>query len=194
MINKNIKIKNKKDLDKFIKKICLYKSIFYKFTRFNIDSKYDLKIIEKALNIKTRRKRIIFIYDKACLILNSQYEGIDVCHFKDNKCIVQQKLNNGTANGCCRVCRFQSCTGCKSSNVACKLFYCYEVKNKYKMLEFDDLDILKILSIRQRILLKSNYFSSREEILIDLYIGSLVIGGFRILYRIGKTCLFNMKK
>ena len=147
----------------------------------------EVAFIKEAREIKNRKERIAFIYDKACEILDSQFKGINVCGFLNNKCYSQQC--NKYTNGCCRKCIYHSNNGCITNNLTCKLFYCGEVTKRYKVLEFKDLKILKLLSLRQRIILKHDYFSSREEVLRDLYIGSLFIFVIRLIFRYRKNII-----
>ena len=159
---------SKKDL----KKTFLYKSIFFKFINFTTDDE-ELKPIVQGLNIKNRHKRITYVYDKSCEIIDTT-NCPNACSFKGNKCLVQQLLDNGKCNGCCRICHYQSSKGCTTKNLTCKLFNCSEVRKKYKLVTYDDLTILKLLSYRQRVILRHDYFSSREEVLYDLYSYSLI--------------------
>ncbi len=45
-----------------------------------------------------------------------------------------------------------------------------------------DINILKCLSLTQRIILKTDFYSTKEEIINDLYYGILLYG-FRSFYR-----------
>ena len=133
--------------------------------------------------IEKRKKRIAYIYDSACNYIDNYWKGKNICGFKNNKCYTQQYKGCKYKNGCCRRCIYQSNKGCTTSNLTCKLYYCTEVRKRYKVPTFKDIKILKKLSIRQRIILKHDYFSSREEVLTDLYIGSITIFIIRLLYR-----------
>lgn len=106
-------------------------------------------------------------------------------------CTTKNNKNNYTC-GCCRLCPYKSCKGCTTKNIACKLFNCSEVTKRHKMLQYIDLKLLKVLSIRQRIIVKSDYFSKREDVLKDLYSYSFIYSCFRIFYRIIKNII--MKK
>lgn len=184
-MKKIIVIKMKKDLENFYKRLWLYRSILYRKVIFDFNSpNYDISSFINALNIKNRRKRIEYIYDTACDELDNFYKDKNMCEFKNNQCYIQRKLNNNKFNGCCRMCIHQSSKGCTTKNLACKLFYCSEVRKKHKVLTIDDIRIIKLFSIRQRYILKNNYFTSRKEILNDLYIGSIMIVLFKYCYRI----------
>lgn len=85
-------IKNEKDYKKFIRRIIIYKSIFYKYVHFELESYIDceyIDIIINGLNIKKINKRIQYIYDEICKILNSKMD-LNICEFKEDKCIVQR--------------------------------------------------------------------------------------------------------
>ena len=182
---KVIKIKNQKALDKFYRKLFFYKTFFFKKIYFKVETDYkEIKPIITALNIKKRKERITYIYDEACKKIDNHYNNKNICGFKNNKCYVQQKLNNGTINGCCRMCKYQSKQGCRTKNLTCKLFTCSEVEKRCKIIKFEDLKILNLLSYRNRMILKSDYFSKREDVINDLYIGSLLLWTIRIIIRL----------
>ena len=178
-------INDKAALDNFYRKLFFYKSFIFKKTTFTVETKYEqIKPIIKALNIKKRKDRITYIYDEACRQIDNHYKNKNICGFKNNKCYVQQKLNNGTINGCCRLCKYQSEKGCKTVNLTCKLFTCSEVEKRCKIITFDDLKILNLLSYRNKMILKSDYFSKRENVIKDLYYGSVILWAIRIIIRL----------
>ena len=183
-----ISINNEKDLKKFYKKIWQYK--LFKNTIFKLNGNtYEIENIITALNIKNRRKRIEYIYDDACNYIDNYFKDKNTCGFINNQCFTQRGTSN--CNGCCRICKYQSNKGCTTANLCCKLFFCSEVRKRYKVIEYKDLNILRVLTWQQRVLIKSNYFSSREEILTDLYIGSILVGSIRNSYKIIKTLFFS---
>lgn len=169
----------------------LYRTCLFKFTRFSTNNK-DLELIVNALNIKNRRKRIEYVYDEAINIINKYYY-MDLCNFQNNKCIVQRKTNSDRINGCCRMCNLVTETGCPSSNLACKLLYCKTALGNVKQLKFKDISILKCLSLEQRIILRSDFFETREEIITDLYYG-IVLYGIKSAYKEIKRSILNLKK
>lgn len=65
MISMKIVIQDEKDYQKFLRRLFFYKSIFYSFVSFQLegDSKYSLSVFQTALNLKSRRKRIEYLYD-----------------------------------------------------------------------------------------------------------------------------------
>ena len=186
MYKLNINVNNEKELKKFYKFLPFYKSFIFKIFKFDIKSKYDdIKTINTALNIKNRKMRITYIFDMACKQVDDTFKDIkNPCGFKNGICYSHSSKKLNKINGCCRCCKYQSSNGCTTKNLTCKLFFCDEVKKRYKVIEFDDLKILKLLSIRQRYILKSDYFSSREDVINDLYYGSFIIASIRILSRL----------
>lgn len=188
-------INDKLALDKFYRKLFFYKSFIFKKSTFTVETKFqEVKPIINALNIKKRKQRIIYIYDEACKQIDNHYQNKNICGFKNNKCYVQQKLNNGTINGCCRMCKYQSKYGCTTQNLTCKLFTCSEVEKRCKVIAFDDLKILKLLSFRNKMILKSDYFSKREDVINDLYIGSMLIWCIKIVIRMINTIYVLKRK
>lgn len=197
MIKYQLKLNSKNEINKFYNKLWLYKSLIFKFILFdaNIETcDEQLKIVIKALNIKNRRKRITYIYDETCEYVDNKNKGINICGFKNNQCYVQRKLKNAKCNGCCRKCLYQTKGGCPTKNIACKLFNCSEVISRYDVIKYDDLKLLKLLSLKNQFIIKSDYFSTREDVLKDLYAYTLTYSTLRIVYRLFKNNVYSKKK
>lgn len=197
MKRKTILISNSNDYNKFLRKLSIYKSILYYNTIFVVKNDINDNMIDyiiNALNIKNRKKRVTYIYDNSCKLIDDNNKNINICGFKDNKCYVQRKLKNGKCNGCCRKCLYQTKEGCPTKNLACKLFNCSEVTSRYNTLKYNDLKILKLLSLKNRIIIKSDYFSTREDVLKDLYAYTLTYSTLRIVYRLFKNYIKMNKK
>lgn len=188
MKNKEVEIKTIDDYNKFIKKLKYYRTIFYKNTNFIVRSNNlfkDIPHITKALNIKNRKQRIDYVYDYCCNFIDNYCKDKNFCKFKNNKCLTQ--YDKKYINGCCRGCRFQSVKGCKTSNLTCKLFYCSKVKEKNRIIKYEDLKIIKCLSFNNRVIIKHDFFVSREEMLKDLYLNSISIFVIKTLFRFKYT-------
>jgi hypothetical protein len=164
-----------KDLNKFYKRLWFYKSFLFKFTKFKLVGE-NTKELETTLNIKNRKKRLTYLYDKTCQDIDSFYKDKNMCCFKNNICLT------GVPNGCCRKCRYQTSGKCPTNNIACKLFYCTKAREHNSYLEFNDLPLLKCLTRGEKYLLSVDYFSTREQVINDLYFG-LIIGGLRLIGR-----------
>ena len=162
-----IKLKNTKLL-------FIYRSFLFNLVKFSAENN-ELEDIANALNIKNKRKRIKYVYDKAILIINKYYDK-DLCKFKNGKCIVQQKSNSESFNGCCKACYLVTKNGCPTVNLSCKLVYCKTALQNMKALKLRNIDILKCLSITQRLILKSDVFSTKEKVLNDVYYGIVIYG------------------
>jgi hypothetical protein len=177
-MEKRIVINDKNDLKKFYKNLKYYRSFLFYCTKFKSDND-DIKNIIKALNIKKRTKRIKYIYETACNEIDDYNKTLsdNICCFKKDICLTNTKY------GCCRKCSNLGSKGCTTSNLTCKLFFCNKVCDKYKVLTFDDVKILKCLSFRNQIIVKHNYFTKKEDYLMDLYIGSILILFIRYFYR-----------
>ncbi len=198
MRSKTILINNSNDYNNFLSKINIYKSILYCNTLFVLKNNINNQMIDyiiNALNIKNRKKRIVYIYDSSCELIDDNTKNINICGFKNNKCYVQRKIKNGKCNGCCRMCIYQTKDGCPTKNLACKLFNCSEVRKRYEVIEYKDLKLLKVLSLKNQIIIKSDYFSKREDVLKDLYSYTLTFSTLRIVYRLTKNFIkFNRKQ
>lgn len=175
--DKIIKLDSKDDIKNFEKDLWLYRSFLHKKTNFILESSLADETytnIINALNIKNKLKRITFVYDSACKQIDDyNIKNHISCDFKDGKCGAHQ--NTKHYNGCCRVCRYQSPTGCKTKNLSCKLFFCGYVCSKSKPLTFNDLKILKCLSVKRRMITDMTLFLSRKKVIIALYLDSFII-------------------
>lgn len=185
------------DMNKLIKNLKYYKSLIYHNTQFiiknNLQDK-NIELIMHALNIKNRKKRIEYIYQQACNLIDENNKEKNICGFKNNKCYVQRKLANGKCNGCCRKCLYQSEKGCTTRNLACKLFNCSEVKSRHKTFNSEDLKILNVLSLKNQFIVKSDYFSKEEDVLKDLYCYTYIFSTIRIIYRLIRNNIFLRKR
>ena len=196
MKSKIIIINNYNDYNKFLKRINIYKSILYYNTLFEVKNNINEKNIDyitNALNMKNRKKRIEYVYDQSCKLIDRKNQGINICGFENGKCWVQRKIKNGKCNGCCRKCIYQTSNGCSTKNLSCKLFNCTEVRSRYNVIRYNDLKLLRLLSKKNQIIIKSDYFSKREDVLKDLYSYSLIYSTFRIVYRLIRTYI-NVNK
>ena len=192
MFKKRIVINSNNDLIKFYKRLKYYKYLF--FLKFESSNK-EIQDIIYALNIKNRRMRINFIYDYSCNYIDNYWNGKNYCGFKNNKCYCQQYKGCKYINGCCRLCIYQSIKGCKTSNLTCKFYYCTEVHKRYKVLNYDDIKILKIFSFRQKTIIRHSYFNSREGILFDLKYSLISIFAIKLIIRnIIRIIILNKRK
>ncbi len=183
------------NINEVYKKYKTYKTCIYNNTEFIYNGQNkDIERIITVLNIKSRRKRLEYIFEESCLDIDKFYKGKNICGFECGQCMVQRKYNLKDKNGCCKICRLQSDAGCTSKNLTCKLFFCDDVKSKYEIIKLNDLKLLKLLTRRQRTILRFDLFSTREEVLTDLYIGFVTIASFRELYMLIKTSLFWLSK
>ena len=181
----NIIINNQKDYKKFINKIIIYKSFLYRNIQFKLENNIqneELNIIINALNIKNKNKRIEYIYDEICKILNKKID-FSICKFKNNKCIIQRKNNSKNYNGCCLKCKNLKNGQCNTENITCKLLYCPSIKKKHKIVKMKDIQLFKLFSIKQRLILKFDFFSTREEVLQDLKSHLFIITTHKIFKR-----------
>lgn len=183
-MKKEVIINNSIDYKRFVNRLWFYKYLF--FVEFNT-SYENLKPICGALNIKPRNKRIEYIYNYACNIMNEEMKKTNICDFCDNKCFVQRLSGTKNCNGCCLTCPYLNDGKCSTNNLSCKLFYCPTVKRKYKVKRIRDIDILKLFSIRQRFILKIDFYSSYEEVIRDLESYSVILPVLRILSRHDKV-------
>ena len=113
------------------------------------DSKYlqDFILCLEAMQIKDRKEKYEYLYDKTCEYLDEQFSKYNYCDFNHDKCIANR---NGTCRyqemGCChsfklskfipgmltneRVCQYLSNKKCSTKNISCKLHCCGYLREK----------------------------------------------------------------
>ena len=188
-----ISITNLDELKHFERMIPFYRSFLCHNVHFSCSNSYlPIYHFIEALNIKNKKQRIIYLYDTLCQQIDMFYVDKNPCDFKHDRCISQRKKIKHK-NGCCRLCKYAGPKGCTTSNFTCKIFYCYTVKEKNRTLGPKDLPLLKCFSLRQRFLLRYEYFSSREDVITDLWIESLFINLFRIYPRFISNILLQRR-
>ena len=190
-MNKTIIINNKKDYQHFLNRLFFYK--YYHFTNFTIKNNIksqELTIISNALNIKKRKERITYLYDEAIKYINNYYHE-DLCQFVNDQCFVQRARKDNSKYGCCFDCKLvESGKGCPSSNISCKLLYCKPALKNIKKLKIKDIELLRCFSIFQRLTLKIDFYSTREQMIKDLNYGIIywflraIPKGFQLCFRI----------
>ena len=179
------RIDNKYQLYKYL---WLYKKPWYYRTKFESSLQgVEVQDIIEALNIKNYGKRVEFIYDRACQRLDEAAEGKNICEFCNGKCMFQRKGHLKDYNGCCRLCRYQSEKGCTTSNLACKTYFCGMARAKEILPVYNDITIIKLYTIRQRIMCWDNYYASREDFLLELKVGLILFYSFHTTYRMIKN-------
>ena len=142
---------------------------------------WQISILVCALNIKKRKERLKYVYDRACDILDSGFYGKNLCEFKNNQCM-HDRLHAKSLDGCCRnnnnsrKCRYIKNHRCETRCLACKLHVCYCIKEKGIKYKVNDILALKYLySWKQKIIVRCDFFMTEEEVLKDVYRNSLII-------------------
>ena len=147
----------------------------------------NLKSYVYVLNIKSRKKRIKYIYDSCCEEIDNYFKDTNPCGFCHSKCLMGHKM------GCCRYCRYVSDTGCTTSNLACKLFFCSAVTKNIRVLQVSDLPLYKMFSFKNRVIVKSDFFRKEEDVLKDLYTFTFTLATIRVLLGIMKNFMAKKK-
>ena len=133
----------------------------------------EYEAFTRAIAIRSRRKRICYIYDNACDLIDEYNDknGI-ICSFEKGRCRLEDRL--GAVNGCCCHCIYQSDKGCPSRNLTCKLFFCDRLKEKHPPV-FEDFKEFRLLTRRQQYMIRTNYYCKRDTFLRLLNIGSIMV-------------------
>ena len=178
-MEKTIVIENEADYQRFLRKLPAYRSVLHRFTSFRVRSAVhegEAESIARALNLKKRRERVSYVYDRACDFGDRYNEenGI-VCAFTDGMC--EDPKHRRFPNGCCFICHMQTSSGCPTRNLSCKLFYCDHMAEKYgdKILTVKDIPVLRLFTPSQRLIAKENVFVPRETCIRLLSFGSYLV-------------------
>ena len=139
----------------------------------------------KALYLENTNLRNNFLYDEVCKLLDKKWNKCTPCHFCNNKCIASRKgFMNKEFDGCCysfqrkrfgkvkkeKCIHLKSDKTCDTKNLSCKLFTCNYLKKKSNFkTSFEDYLMLKFFfNKKERLIIKYNFFKTKEEILNKL--------------------------
>ena len=155
-----------------------------------IISNYSNDVIDalKSLYIRNLKDKYTFIYDKTFHTLDLLWKKTNPCNFCNNVCIASRNhWTNHTENGCCysfeycnspfefikniQLCKYLgSNKQCCTQNISCKFFVCdYLKKNNIFNIHMKDFLLVQaFFNHKQLLVLKYNFFRSKEEIINKL--------------------------
>lgn len=157
----------------------LYEGKYYEKEKLDKNIR-EITQLAEALNIKDKKQRLSYIYNKACDLLDSDFYGKNICNFKNNKCLHDRKDEN-KYDGCCQSnngkhCKYLKNHKCEVRCLACKFHICKElIKLGYKYRVNDILVLKYLLNFKQKIIVYLDYFMSEEEVLEDIYKNSIIL-------------------
>ena len=145
-----------------------------------------------SLFITNRKKSIEYIYDYVCDSLDKKFKVENYCKFEsDNTCIANR---NHTAfhptMGCCysfeytglfstkfikniSLCKYLDCKTCSTKCITCKMFTCKYLKSQNVVFNCSNILLLDcFFTKKQHLILESNFFRTKEEIIKKLLIPS----------------------
>lgn len=140
----------------------------------------QISLLIEALNIKDKKQRLEFVYDKSCDLLDDDFYGKNICEFKNNRCM-HDRIHASSMDGCCRSndnekkCKYINNHMCSIRCLACKFHICYCVRQKGYKYKVNDILMLKYLyNWKQKIIAYNNFFMTKEETLKDVYRNSII--------------------
>ena len=188
---------NKKNNEKYIKKLInfnkLNKNFVTKYNNYKIKyilSNYtdEILVAIKALFIDDTKEKYLYLYDNIFKNLDEIWHKYNPCKFCNNICIASK--NHKAAhkeNGCCysfeysknvfkfidnvQICKYLGKEKmCTTENISCKFFVCNYLrkKNLFNINMSDFLLVQAFFTNKQKLILKYNFFRSKEEILEKL--------------------------
>lgn len=166
----------------------IYNDLKIKYIIINYND--DIIKALEAINITDFYKKYLFIYDYVFSSLDKKWKDINPCQFCNNHCIATRNHKYiQQEDGCCYSFEYtnslfstsliknkQKCKylnknkQCDTQNLSCKFFACNYLK-KYKHFNPNIKDSLLIQSFfnkKQELIIKYNYFHSKEEIIQKL--------------------------
>ncbi len=163
-----------------------YKGFKIKYILSNYND--DILTAIKALFINDIKEKYLFLYDNIFKSLDLLWKRSNPCKFCSNICIASK--NHKTAhkeNGCCysfdysknvfkfidnvKVCKYLGKDKrCTTENISCKFFVCnYLKKNNLFNINMKEFFLVQaFFNKKQQLILKYNFFRSKEEILEKL--------------------------
>ena len=158
-------------------KIILHKLFIYKYYKkkfyFNYSDDFKYKdqfdSIKNALNIKNKEKRLSYIYDEVCDYLDNYFIDNNLCKFKNNKCYSDRCKKIDKINGCCSnnkniLCKYFDKNHCKIKCSGCKFYVCLALRKTHGSIKMNTIFITKLLSYRQKLIIRYSIFTPKEEI------------------------------
>lgn len=141
----------------------------------------QISLLVEALNIKNKKERIKFIYEKSCDLLDDDFYGKNICEFKNNKCIHDRVLNC-SCDGCCKTndglkkCKYLVNHRCTIRCIACKFHICHCIRKKRYKIKVNDIYMIKYLyNWKQKIIIYNDFFIPEVEVLNHLYKNSIIL-------------------
>ena len=141
----------------------------------------DLYYLITSYNIKDKRERYSYIYDVVCNELDRRFNKLNLCDFKDSKCIRKRNLvgryEDNTLNyGCCftkgRVCEYLSCKSCNIASIGCKFFTCNYLKRRGINYKPNDFLIIRKFYSKRDIRIINNYIYTTKEDTLDIMLNN----------------------
>ena len=153
---------------KLIKKLYNIEIVILELEDRKINSLNDILLV---FNIKDKKKRLNFIYDKMCDYLDLDFVVNNKCLFKNNKCVSDRNKSYNKNCGCCRaksgeLCKFLINNRCSIRNLGCKFFICPTLKKRGLKYRNRDFPIFNYFcSFREKIVLRYTIFVPKEKVI-----------------------------
>lgn len=161
----------------------LYKNKYY--TKACNNDVMQLTQVIEALNIKDKKARLNYVYDKACEVLDSDFYGKNVCEFENNRCLKDRTYKH-SCNGCCQSrdgskrCMYLKKHRCEIACLACKFHICSHLRKKGIRYRVNDVLVLRyLLNWKQKVIVYLDFFKPKEQVVNDPIKNSIIMWGLR---------------
>ena len=153
------------------------------------DSKYiqDIVNVFRVLLLNDQKQQYEFIYDITCQYLDSQFKNKNLCDFRNDQCIANRnKTTSHCDMGCCysfeyahfweptfiknvKLCKHFQNKSCSTTCISCKMFTCKDLRKNNIYFKINNLLLLDcFFDKKQHLVLKYNFFKTREQIIDKL--------------------------
>lgn len=158
----------------------------YDIIGFSNKVTFELKKALEALMQSDLYERYEIVYDFICEELDKKFSDNSICQFEDNRCIANRKYNDKSKiMGCCysfnyngikfsdiKLCEHQKNQRCEVKCLGCKLFTCDYLKKHGIKFSLENMPLaLAFFSKKQREILRTTFFTSKENVLTKVIAG-----------------------
>jgi hypothetical protein len=146
----------------------------------NDKGKYSNKIeilvqMVNAVNIKDKKERYSYLYDKTCDYLDEEWNKNNYCAFKDNICVCSRTIvTPNHKDGCCcsevkGVCTYLKNKRCSIKAMSCKLYSCRYLKKRNIRFKLNNIPLTKyFFNDIQKLVLRYSFFEPKEDVISKL--------------------------
>lgn len=142
------------------------------------EQKKHIKKVESLIKINDKEERYSKLYDMICDYLDEEFQGKNICQFKDNICSRRKDLmERGIKkelyrDGCCysyrhhKLCENLKDGRCTIKNIGCKLFTCPYLRKKGYKYTINQIYFARyFFNTRQKVYIQTTFFVDKKVVM-----------------------------